>query len=155
MSHNQNKYKSLQELVDSYIASGLSAREYVECCVDSGDISAAEALKLLSILRDAESVTFKLSEVCSDDFSGLKMTLMRKSDDDQVVGPALFNIAVDKSLNPYREEVIDIIQKFSKELAILATRDEIPEAEAINSIDDAPEKWLDHPNIMPASETQH
>ena len=153
MSHN--KYKSLQDLVDNYIESGLSAREYVECCVDSGDISAAEALKLLSILRDAQSVTFKLSEVCDDDFPGLKMTLMRKSDDDDVVGPPLFKIAIDKSLNPNREEVIDILQKFAKELAVLATRDELPEAEAIDSIDDSPEEWLDHPNIMPASETRH
>ena len=41
MSHN--KYKQLQDLVDSYLDSGLSAREYVEACVDAGDISAAEA----------------------------------------------------------------------------------------------------------------
>ncbi|WP_330924320.1 hypothetical protein [Candidatus Sororendozoicomonas aggregata] len=153
MSHN--KYKSLQDLVDNYIESGLSAREYVECCVDSGDISAAEALKLLSILRDAQSVTFKLAEVNDDSFSGLKMTLMRKSDELDVNEPPLFKIAINESLNSDREEVIDILQKFAKELAVLATRDELPEAEAIDTLDDSPEEWLDHPNIMPASDTRH
>ncbi len=153
MSHN--KYKSLQDLVDSYIESGLSAREYVECCVDAGDISAAEALKLLSILRDAQSVTFKLAEVNDEDFPGLKMTLMRKSDDMDTVGPPLFRIAIDESLNPDREEVIDILQKFAKELAVLATRDELPEAEAVDTFDESPEEWLNHPNIMPANDTRH
>ncbi|WP_263080485.1 hypothetical protein [Endozoicomonas sp. Mp262] len=153
MSHN--KYKSLQDLVDSYIESGLSAREYVECCVDSGDISAAEALKLLSILRDAQSVTFKLAEVSDEEFSGLKMTLVRKSDEVDAIGPPLFQIAIDESLNPDREEVIDILQKFAKELAVLATRDELSEAEAVDAVDESPEDWLNHPNLMPASDTRH
>lgn len=153
MSHN--KYKSLQDLVDSYIESGLSAREYVECCVDSGDISAAEALKLLSILREAQSVTFKLAEVSDEDFPGLKMTLVRKSDEMEPMDSPLFQIAINESLNQDREEVIDILQKFAKELAVLATRDELSEAEAVDSVDESLEDWLDHPNILPASNTRH
>lgn len=153
MSHN--KYKNLQDLVDSYINSGLSAREYVECCVGSGDITAAEALKLLSVLRDAQSVTFKLIEISDDKFLGLRMNLIRKNEDTDDISPPLFKIAIDKSLNPDRDEVIDILQKFAKELAVLATRNELPEAEAVNSINESPEEWLDHPNIMPANNTRH
>ncbi|MDP0561526.1 MAG: hypothetical protein QS721_04010 [Candidatus Endonucleobacter sp. (ex Gigantidas childressi)] len=153
MSHN--KYKNLQDLVDSYIQSGLSAREYVECCVDAGDISASEALKLLSVLRDAQSVTFKLAEINNDAFPGLKMTLMRKSDNGAIVGSPLFKISIDESLNHDREEVIDILQKFAKDLAVLATRDELPEAEAVDALDESPEDWLNHPNIMPPSNTRH
>ena len=36
---SQNKYKSIQDLVDNYIASGLSAKEYVEARVDAGDLA--------------------------------------------------------------------------------------------------------------------
>ena len=151
---SENKYKNIQDLVDSYIASGMSVREYVEACVDVGDISAAEALKLLSILRDSQSVTFKLAEVSDDEYTGLQMTLIRKEDETLSDSP-LFHIEIDESLNPDREEVIDLLQKFAKELAVLATRDELAEAEAIDSIDECPEDWLDHPNILPASETRH
>ena len=151
---SQNKYKSIQDLVDNYIASGLSAREYVEARVDAGDLSAAEALKLLSILRDAQSVTFKLAEV-SDDESGLHMVLIRKEDEGHRQTPPLFSIEIDEALNSQRDEVIDLLQKFAKELAVLATRGELEEAEAVNTIDDNPEDWLDHPNILPASETRH
>ena len=152
MSHN--KYKELQDLVDNYLDSGLSAREYVEACVDTGDISAAEALKLLSVLREAQSVTFKLAEVTDYENSGLQMSLMRKGEEFQNDNP-LFNISIDESLDPDREEVIDLLQNFAKELAVLATRSELSDAEAVDSIDECPEDWLDHPNIMPASETRH
>ncbi|WP_062261535.1 hypothetical protein [Endozoicomonas arenosclerae] len=151
---NHNKYKELQDLVDNYLDSGLSAREYVEACVDAGDISAAEALKLLSVLREAQSVTFKLAEVADYEHPGLQMTLMRKGEEYENDDP-LFNITFDESLDPDREEVIDLLQNFAKELAVLATRGELNEAEAVDSIDESPEEWLDHPNIMPASETRH
>lgn len=152
MSHN--KQKSMQDLVDNYIASGLSAREYVEERVDAGDISAAEALQLLSILREAQSITFKLAEINSSGVEGLQMVLVRKEDDPLNSAP-LFNIEINESLNPDREEVIDLLQKFAKELAVLATREELSEAEAVDSIDENPEDWLTHPNILPASETRH
>ncbi|MGI9273972.1 MAG: hypothetical protein ACR2PT_03820 [Endozoicomonas sp.] len=152
MSHN--KYKSLQDLVDSYLDSGLSAREYVEACVDAGDISAAEALKLLSVLRDAQSVTFKLAEVSDFEHSGLQMTLKRKGENSPEDDP-LFRIFIDDSLDQDKEEVIELLQKFAKDLAVIATRDELSDAEAIDAFDECPEEWLDHPNIMPASETRH
>ena len=147
-------YKSMQDLVDNYTESGQTAREYVEARVDAGDISAAEALKLLSILRDAQSVTFKLAEVSNHHTDGLQMVLVRKEEDLETQGP-LFSIEVDESLNSDRDEVIDILQRFAKELAVLATREELAEAEAIDCIDDNPEDWLDHPSILPASETRH
>ena len=152
---SQNKYKSIQDLVDNYIASGLSAREYVEARVDAGDLSAAEALKLLSILRDAQSVTFKLAEVSDDEDTGLHMVLIRKEEEGHMQSPPLFSIEIDETLNYQRDEVIDLLQKFAKELAVLATRGELEEAEAVDTIDDNPEDWLDHPNILPASETRH
>ena len=152
MSHN--KQKSMQDLVDNYIASGLSAREYVEARVDAGDISAAEALQLLSILREAQSITFKLAEINGSNATGLQMVLVRKEDDPLNSAP-LFNIEINESLNSDREEVIDLLQKFAKELAVLATREELSEAEAVDSIDENPEDWLQHPNILPASETRH
>ncbi len=153
---SQNKYKSIQDLVDNYIASGLSAREYVEARVDSGDLSAAEALKLLSILREAQSITFKLAEVSDDEFSGLQMVLIRKEEEELADdAPPLFSIEIDESLNSNRDDVINLLQKFAKELAVLATRGELEEAEAVDTIDDNPEDWLDHPNILPASETRH
>ncbi|USE37996.1 hypothetical protein [Endozoicomonas sp. SCSIO W0465] len=153
---SQNKYKSIQDLVDNYIASGLSAREYVEARVDAGDLSAAEALKLLSILREAQSITFKLAEVSDDGFSGLHMVLMRKEEEEPADDTSpLFSIEIDESLNSNRDDVINLLQKFAKELAVLATRGELEEAEAIDTIDDHPEDWLDHPNILPASETRH
>ena len=153
MSHNKYKNDSLKNLVENYMDSGMTAREYVEACVDAGEISAAEALKLLSVLRDAQSVTFKLTEVSDAEFPGLQMTLKRKGDDyDQ---PPLFRIFVDEDMNDDKDEVIDLLQQFAKELAVLATRDELSEAEAINSDDDNPEDWLNHPNIMPASDTRH
>ena len=151
---SKNKYKSMQDLVNNYIESGQTAREYVEARVDAGDISAAEALKLLSALRDAQSVTFKLAEVNTHHTDGLQMILVRKEDDLSTQTP-LFSIEVDESLNPDRDEVIDILQKFAKELAVLATREELAEAEAIDCIDENPEDWLDHPSILPASETRH
>lgn len=151
---NQNKYKNLQDLVDSYIDSGLSAREYVEACVDAGDISAAEALKLLSVLREAQSVTFKLAEVADYDHPGLTMTLNRKGEEYENDNP-LFTISFDEHLDPDREEIIELLQNFAKEVAVMATRDELSDAEAIDSVDESPEEWLDHPNIMPASETRH
>ena len=153
---SQNKYKSIQDLVDNYIASGLSAREYVEARVDAGDLSAAEALKLLSILREAQSITFKLAEVSDDEFSGLHMVLVRKEEDELADDASpLFSIEIDESLNSNRDDVINLLQKFAKELAVLATRGELEETEAIDTIDDNPEDWLDHPNILPASETRH
>jgi|GEM_PF-4831571 len=152
---SQNKYKSIQDLVDNYIASGLSAKEYVEARVDAGDLSAAEALKLLSILRDAQSVTFKLAEVGDADTSGLHMVLLRKEEEGHTQTPPLFTIEIDETLNGQREEVINLLQKFAKELAVLATQGELEEAEAVDTIDDSPEDWLDHPNILPASETRH
>ncbi|WP_257286478.1 hypothetical protein [Endozoicomonas sp. SESOKO1] len=153
---SQNKYKSIQDLVDNYMASGLSAREYVEARVDAGDLSAAEALKLLSILREAQSITFKLAEVSDDEFSGLHMVLMRKEEEEFADDTSpLFSIEIDESLNSNRDDVINLLQKFAKELAVLATRGELEEAEAIDTIDDNPEDWLDHPNILPASETRH
>ncbi len=153
---SQNKYKNIQDLVDNYIASGLSAREYVEARVDAGDLSAAEALKLLSILREAQSITFKLAEVSDDDSTGLHMILMRKEEEEFTEeGSPLFSIEIDESLDGNRDDVIHLLQKFAKELAVLATRGELDEAEAIDSIDDHPEDWLDHPNILPASETRH
>ena len=149
---SQNKYKSIQDLVDNYIASGLSAREYVKARVDAGDLSAAEALKLLSILREVQSITFKLAEVSEDEFSGLHMVLIRKEEEGLAdVPPPLFNIEIDESLNSNRDEVISLLQKFAKELAVLATCGELEEAE----VDNNPEDWLDHPNILPASETCH
>ncbi|KEI73076.1 hypothetical protein [Endozoicomonas elysicola] len=155
---SQNKYKSIQDLVDNYIDSGLSAREYVEARVDAGDLSAAEALKLLSILREAQSITFKLAEVSDDEFAGLHMVLIRKEDEDedyQDDASPLFSIEIDETLNNHKDDVINLLQKFAKELAVLATRGELEEAEAIDTVDDNPEDWLDHPNILPASETRH
>ncbi|MGB1272514.1 MAG: hypothetical protein ACPG5T_10600 [Endozoicomonas sp.] len=152
---SQDKYKSMQDLVDSYIASGMSVREYVEARVDAGDLSAAEALKLLSILREAQSITFKLAEISDDDIAGLQMILVRKEEESHCDSPPLFSIEINESLNPNREDVIELLQKFAKELAVLATRGELDEAEAIDTIDDNPEDWLDHPNILPASETRH
>lgn len=152
---SQNKYKSIQDLVDNYIASGLSAREYVEARVDAGDLSAAEALKLLSILREAQSITFKLAEVSDDEYSGLHMVLIRKEEDDYIESSPLFSIEIDEALNNQRDGVINLLQKFAKELAVLATQGELEEAEAIDTVDDNPEDWLDHPNILPASETRH
>lgn len=155
---SQNKYKSIQDLVDNYINSGLSAREYVEARVDAGDLSAAEALKLLSILREAQSITFKLAEVSDDEFCGLQMVLIRKEEDEedyQTDASPLFSIEIDESLNSHKDDVINMLQKFAKELAVLATRGELEEAEAVDTIDDNPEDWLDHPNILPASETRH
>ena len=152
MSHN--KYKELQDLVDNYLDSGLSAREYVEACVDAGDISAAEALKLLHVLRESQSVTFKLSEVVNYEEPGLKMALSRKGEEFVNDNP-LFDITFDESLDPDREEVIDLLQGFAKELAVISTRSETSDAQAIDSLEDHPEDWLDHPNIMPASETRH
>lgn len=154
MSHNKYKSNDLQDLVDNYMESGMSAKEYVEACVDAGEISAAEALKLLSVLRDAQSVTFKLAEVSDPDHAGLQMTLKRKGEDLEHE-PPLFRIFVDEDLNPDKDEVIDLLQTFAKELAVIATRDELSDAEAIDSIDENPEEWLDHPNIMPASDTRH
>ena len=151
---SKNKYTSMQDLVDSYIESGQTAREYVESRVGAGDISAAEALKLLSILRDSQSVTFKLAEVNTHHTDGLQMILVRK-EDELDAHPPLFSIEVDESLNPDRDEVIEILQKFAKELAVLATREELAEAEAVDCIDESPEDWLDHPSILPASETRH
>ena len=152
---SQDKHKSIQDLVDSYIASGLTAKEYVEERVDAGDLSAAEALKLLSILREAQSVTFKLAEISDDEFDGLNMVLIRKEDEDQDEVAPLFSIEIDESMNPHRDDVITLLQRFAKELAMLATRGEMEEVEAIDSVDDNPEEWLDHPNILPASETRH
>ncbi|MGB0361262.1 MAG: hypothetical protein ACPGEF_07640 [Endozoicomonas sp.] len=152
---SQEKHKSIQDLVDCYIASGLTAREYVEERVDAGDLSAAEALKLLSILREAQSITFKLAEVSDNEFEGLHMVLIRKEDEELDEATPLFSIEVDESLNIHRDDVISVLQKFAKELAVLATRGELEEVEAIDSIDDNPEEWLDHPNILPASETRH
>ena len=152
---SQNKYKSIQDLVDNYIASGLSAREYVEARVDAGDLSAAEALKLLSILREAQSITFKLAEVSDDEYSGLHMVLIRKEEDDYIESSPLFSIEIDEALNNQRDGVINLLQKFAKELAVLATQGELEEAEAIDTVDDNPEDWLDHPNILPASGTRH
>ncbi len=154
---SQNKYKSIQDLVDNYISSGLSAREYVEARVDAGDLSAAEALKLLSILREAQTITFKLAEVGEDEFSGLHMVLIRKGEEELTGGSSpLFNIEIDESLNSNRDEVVGLLQKFAKELAILATCEELEEAEAIvDTADNNPEEWLDYPNILPASETCH
>ncbi len=153
MSHN--KYKQLQDLVDNYLDSGLSAREYVEACVDAGDITAAEALKLLSVLREAQSVTFKLSEVTGEyGDPGLHMALTRKGEE-FVNDKPLFTISLDESLDPDREEVIDLLQSFAKDLAVLATQAEPGDAEAIDPETEAPEEWLDHPNIMPASGTRH
>ena len=151
---SQNKYKSMQDLVDSYIESGLTAREYVEARVDAGDISAAEALKLLSALRESQAVTFKLAEVNTHHSDGLQMILVRKEEEINTQSP-LFSIEIDKSLNHDRDEVIDILQKFAKELAVLAIREELAEAEAVDCIDENPEDWLDHPSILPASETRH
>ena len=151
---SDNKHKSMQDLVDSYMASGLSAREYVEARVDAGDITAAEALKLLSLLRDSQAITFKLAEINSSNISGLQMVLVRKEEDPLSTAP-LFNIEINESLDQNREEVIDLLQKFAKELAVLATREEIAEAEAVDSVDENPEDWLSHPSILPASETRH
>ncbi|UYM17336.1 hypothetical protein [Endozoicomonas euniceicola] len=153
MSHNKYKNDDLQSLVDNYMDSGLSAREYVEACVDSGEISAAEALKLLSVLRDAQSVTFKLAEVSDPEHSGLQMTLKRKGAD--LEQPPLFRIFVDEDLNDDKDEVIDLLQNFAKELAVVATREELAGGEAVDSTDENPEEWLSHPNIMPASDTRH
>ena len=153
---SQNKYKNMQDLVDNYMASGLSAKEYVEAHVDAGDLSVAEALKLLSILRESQSITFKLAEVSDENSAGLHMILMRKEDENPMEeGAPLFSIEIDKSLDDDRDEVIHLLQKFAKELAVLATRGELDEAEAIDSIDDHPGDWLNHPNILPASETRH
>ncbi|PJE78579.1 hypothetical protein CI610_02473 [invertebrate metagenome] len=152
---SQNKHKTLQDLVDSYLASGLSARQYVEACVDAGDISAAEALKLLSLLKNSQAVTFKLSEVCEGDFPGLKMTLVRKADEEGGLSFPLFRIAIDESLNSKRDDVIDALQRFAKELAVIATKDEDTDAEAVDLVDESPEEWLSHPNILPASDTRH
>lgn len=151
---SDNKHKSMQDLVDSYMASGLSAREYVEARVDAGDITAAEALKLLSLLRESQAITFKLAEINSSNISGLQMVLVRKEEDPLSTAP-LFNIEINESLDQSREEVIDLLQKFAKELAVLATREEIAEAEAVDSVDENPEDWLSHPSILPASETRH
>lgn len=151
---NHNKYKSMQDLVDNYMASGLSAREYVEARVDAGDITAAEALKLLSLLRESQAITFKLAEINSSNISGLQMVLVRKEEDPLSTAP-LFNIEINESLDQSRDEVIDLLQKFAKELAVLATREEIAEAEAVDSVDENPEDWLSHPSILPASETRH
>ena len=153
MSHNKYKNDDLQDLVDNYIDSGMSAREYVEACVDSGEISAAEALKLLSVLRDAQSVTFKLAEISDPEHSGLQMTLKRKGAD--LEQPPLFRIFVDEDLNDDKDEVIDLLQTFAKELAVIATREELAGGEAVDSTDENPEEWLNHPNIMPASDTRH
>ncbi len=156
---SQNKYKSIQDLVDNYIDSGLSAREYVEARVDAGDLSAAEALKLLSILRESQSITFKLAEISDDEYPGLQMVLIRKEDEEeedyQDDASPLFSIEIDETLNSHKDDVINLLQKFAKELAVLATRGELEEAEAIDTVDDNPEDWLDHPNILPASETRH
>ena len=151
---SDNKHKSMQDLVDNYMASGLSAREYVEARVDAGDITAAEALKLLSLLRESQAITFKLAEINSSNISGLQMVLVRKEEDPLSTAP-LFNIEINESLDQSREEVIDLLQKFAKELAVLATREEIAEAEAVDSVDENPEDWLSHPSILPASETRH
>ena len=151
---SNNKQKSMQDLVDNYMASGLSAREYVEARVGAGDITAAEALKLLSLLRESQSITFKLAEISSRNISGLHMVLVRKEDDPLSTAP-LFNIEINESLDQDRDEVIDLLQKFAKELAVLATREEIAEAEAVDSVDENPEDWLTHPSILPASETRH
>lgn len=151
---SENGQKNMQDLVENYIASGLSAREYVEARVDAGDISAAEALKLLSLLREAQSITFKLAEINGGNVSGLQMVLVRKEQDPVDTAP-LFNIEINESLDSDRDEVIDLLQKFAKELAVLATREELSEAEAVDSIDDSPEEWLSHPSILPASETRH
>lgn len=154
MSHNKYKNDNLQDLVENYMESGLSAKEYVEACVDSGEISAAEALRLLSVLRESQSVTFKLAEVVDADFSGLQMTLKRKNTGPEDQEP-LFRIFIDENLNEDKEEIIDLLQIFAKELAVIATREELAGGEAVDTIDDNPEEWLDHPNIMPASETRH
>ena len=151
---SDNKHKSMQDLVDNYMASGLSAREYVEARVDAGDITAAQALKLLSLLRESQAITFKLAEINSSNISGLQMVLVRKEEDPLSTAP-LFNIEINESLDQNREEVIDLLQKFAKELAVLATREEIAEAEAVDSVDENPEDWLSHPSILPASETRH
>ena len=127
----------------------------MECCVDVGDISAAEALKLLSVLRNTQSVTFKLTEVNNDTFPGLKMSLMRKCDNGTISDSPLFKIAINESLNPDREEVIDILQKFAREIAILATQDELASSETVGTLDDLQEEWFHHPNIMPARSTRH
>ena len=58
-------------------------------------------------------------------------------------------------MNDDKDEVIDLLQTFAKELAVIATREELSGGEAVDSIDENPEEWLDHPNIMPASETRH
>lgn len=153
MSNNKHN-KSMQDLVDNYMASGLSAREYVEERVDAGDITAAEALKLLSLLRDSQAITFKLAEINSSNITGLQMVLVRKDEDPLSTAP-LFNIEINESLDQNREEVIDLLQSFAKELAVLATREELAEAEAVDSVDENPEDWLSHPSILPASETRH
>lgn len=153
MSHY--KHKSVQELIDNFVESGLSAREYVEACVEAGDLSAAEAIKLLSVLRDAQSVTFKLAEIDDDSFSGLQMILIRKEEEDLPDCIPLFSIEIDESLNRHRNEVIDILQSFAKELAVLATHSDRTYGEAVSSTDDHLEEWLSHPNLLPASETRH
>ena len=152
MSHY--KHKSVQELIDNFVDSGLSAREYVEACVETGDLSAAEAIKLLSVLRDAQSVTFKLAEVDDDSFSGLQMILVRKEEEDSPDCTPLFSIEIDESLNRHRNEVIDILQSFAQELAVLAIHSDRTYGEII-STDDHLEEWLSHPNLLPASDTRH
>ena len=83
------------------------------------------------------------------------MVLIRKEEEGHMQSPPLFSIEIDETLNFQRDEVINLLQKFAKELAVLATRGELEEAEAVDTIDDSPEDWLDHPNILPASETRH
>lgn len=149
MSNNQQK--SIQQLLDDYLESGLSAREFVEQHVDHGDLSPAQALKLLSIIRETEAITFKLTQFNDADTDDLQVMLFRKEDDEKPV----FNLVVDADLNDQEEALQEIVHKFAKELAILATHNHLDDAHTVNSHEDYLEEWLNHPNILPASNTRH
>ena len=119
----KRKRSDLQNLVDSYLTSGLSGNEYINSCVESGEMNITEAINTLSMLQDNHTLTFKLSEINRNDKMNLEMILSHKLSEKKTLAPPLFHIKFDSSLNAKKKEVIKLVQDFSKSLALLATQE--------------------------------